>query len=214
MEPGAYITVPGVVVEHRLWCQATESLPIRLAMGRAALPALCREAGFTRGAEIGVWKGAYSASFCEANPDLHMLCVDPWLSYPAWRDTKNEMPPDQAVRIMEDAYATARARLAPYRHTIARTFSTDAARDVADRSLDFIYIDGNHVEAAVYEDLTVWAPKVRAGGFVAGHDYRAFSNKPTIHVIEAVQRYTRDHAIAPWFVLAADRTPSFLWVVR
>jgi hypothetical protein len=193
---------------------APPALPIPLRIGRAALPALCRSLGFTRGAEIGVWKGAYSASFCEANPNLHMLCVDPWLSYPAWLDTKNSMPPDQAVRVMSDAYDIARARLSPFTCTIMRTFSEDAAKDVPDRSLDFVYIDGNHVEQAVYEDLTLWAPKVRSGGVVAGHDYRAFSNKPTIHVIEAVQRYTAEYAIDPWFITAGDRTPSFLWVVR
>lgn len=187
--------------------------PIRLAMRRDDLPALCRVAGFTRGAEIGVWKGEFSAKFCEANPDLHILCVDPWLSYPAWLDTKNTMPPDQAVRVMEEAYDLARTRLAPFNHTIVRSFSVEAAKDVPDRSLDFAFIDGNHVEEAVYEDLTAWAPKVKSGGWIGGHDYRAFKNKPTIHVIEAVQRYTADHAIDPWFITAGDRTPSFLWVV-
>lgn len=188
--------------------------PMPLQMSRNNLPGLCAELGFTRGAEIGVWKGAFTAAFCEAHPSIHMLAVDPWLSYPAWLDTKNALPPDQAARVMEEAYAIARARLAPLHCTIVRTFSADAAHDVEDASLDFVYIDGNHVEAAVYEDLTLWAPKVRVGGLVTGHDYRAFRNKPTIHVIEAVQRYTADHGIDPWFITAGDRTPSFLWVVR
>lgn len=188
--------------------------PILLRMKRDELPALCRELGFRRGAEIGVWKGAYSAAFCEQNIGMHMLCVDPWISYPAWLDTKNSLPPDQAERFMEEAYRKAVARLAPLNCTIVRKFSSEAVVDVPDRSLDFVYIDGNHVFDAVTEDLTLWAPKVRPGGFVAGHDYRAFANKPTIHVIEAVQAYTNTHAIDPWFVLSDDRTPSFLWVVQ
>lgn len=192
----------------------SRTLPVPLRIGRAALPTLCRAFGFTRGAEIGVWKGAYSASFCAASRSLHMLCVDPWLSYPAWLDTKNAMAPEQAAAFMDAAYQEARARLAPLNCTMVRQFSADAARDVPDRSLDFVYIDGNHVYNAVLEDVTLWAPKVRSGGFVAGHDYRAFVNKPTIHVIEAVQTYTKTHAIDPWFILAGDRTPSFLWVVR
>lgn len=190
-----------------------QTLPIRLGLSRMELPRICRELGFTQGAEIGVWKGAYSASFCEANPNLHMLCVDPWLSYPAWLDTKNSMPTDQAERLIESAYREALTRLTPIHCTIVRKFSTDAAKDVPDGSLDFVYIDGNHVLEAVLEDLTAWAPKVKPGGFVAGHDYRQFENKPTIHVIEAVNKYTQSHGIDPWFVLAGDRTPSFLWVV-
>jgi hypothetical protein len=189
--------------------------PIALQMGRADLPTLCRSLGFTKGAEIGVWKGAYSAAFCQANPQLHMLCVDPWLSYPAWLDTKNpDLPAEDAARWIDEAYQIARTRLAPLNCTIARMFSAEAAKYVPDRSLDVVYIDGNHVEAAVYEDLTLWAPKVRTGGIVAGHDYRAFTNKPTIHVIEAVQAYTTAHAIDPWYITAGDRTPSFLWAVR
>lgn len=198
----------------RVATRGPQTLPIPLKMGRADLPSLCCTMGFTKGAEIGVWKGAYSSAFCDANPAMHMLCVDPWLSYPAWLDTKNELPPEKAERFMAEAYAIARARLSPLNCSIVQKFSTDAALDVPDRSLDLVYIDGNHVFDAVLEDLTVWAPKVRSGGLIAGHDYRHFSNKPTIHVIEAVQAYTEAHAIAPWFVLNADRTPSFLWVVH
>ena len=198
---------------RRLYPKAP-GLPIRLRMGRNDLPAFCREHGYTKGAEIGVWKGAFSAKFCEANPKLHMLCVDPWQSYPAWLDTKNLMDPEKAARFMEDSYALAVERLASLNCTIDRRFSADAVRDVPDHSLDFVYVDSNHVYDAVLQDLTLWAPKVRSGGFVAGHDYRAFTNKPTIHVIEAVQTYTKAHAIDPWYVLIGDKTPSFLWVVR
>lgn len=190
------------------------SSPITLQMSRTYLPVLCRELGFTKGAEIGVWKGAYSAAFCEANPNLHMLCVDPWLSYPAWLDTKNAMPTDQAVRLIEGAYRDALARLTPLNCTIMRTFSVKAALEVPDGSLDFVFIDANHVYDAVIEDLTTWSPKVRPGGLIAGHDYRVFTNKPTIHVVEAVQFYTKAHKIEPWFVLAGDKTPSFLWVAQ
>lgn len=183
-------------------------------ISRKQLPHIVREMGFVRGAEIGVWKGAFSALFCIANPDLHMLCVDPWLSYPAWRDTKNEMPPEDAERIMNESYTTAKSALARHNCTIVRNFSTEAAKSVPDASLDFVYIDSNHVYDAVIEDIKAWTPKVRPGGIVSGHDYRVFSNKPTIHVVRAVNDYTKAHGIDPWYVLSADKTPSFLWEVN
>lgn len=186
-------------------------LPRELPIGRTHLPALFRKLGFSRGAEVGVWKGAYSALFAAAG--IEMLCVDPWLSYPAWQDTKNSLAPEDQVAFMAAAHAEAVARLEPLGCAIVRAFSVDAAKVVPDRSLDFVYIDGNHVEAAVLADLEAWAPKVRPGGVVAGHDYRVFANKPTIHVVEAVRAFTRTHEIAPWYITAADRTPSFLWVV-
>lgn len=182
-------------------------------MSRTHLPALCRELGFTQGAEIGVWRGAFSALFCEATRKMHMLCVDPWLSYPAWQDTKNKLDPAEADAFMAESYADARKRLGPLNATICRKFSVEAAADVPDGSLDMAYIDGNHVYDAVLEDLAAWVPKVRSGGIVAGHDYRVFSNKPTIHVKAAVDHYTTAHGIERWFITAADRTPSFLWIV-
>lgn len=183
-------------------------------MSRKHLPEFVRELGFTRGAEIGVWKGEYSARFCEADPAIHMTCVDPWLSYKAWQDLRNAWPAEKQERVMEEAYALARARLAPLNCRIIRAFSAAAAAEIPDRSLDFVYVDANHVYDAVLEDLTLWTPKIRRGGFLAGHDFRVFPHKPTIHVVAAVRDFTREHAIDPWFILVADRTPSFLWEVR
>jgi hypothetical protein len=40
-----------------------------------------------------------------------------------------------------------------------------------DSSLDFIYIDANHSYDFVKEDLELWYPKVKPGGWVMGHDY-------------------------------------------
>lgn len=185
-------------------------LPIPLPrLSRTHLPALCRDLHFTHGAEIGVWKGAYSATFCVAAPAMHLLCVDPWARYDGWDDGKNSS--DAAV---EAAYQLARQNLSGHNATIVRTRSEDAAKDVPDGSLDFVYIDGNHQEAPVLADLTCWVPKVRSGGIVAGHDYRIFADKPYIQVVPAVNAFTQAHGIDPWFLTAADKTPSYLWIVR
>jgi len=187
-----------------------QTLPIALRMGRVDLPQLCRKFDLKRGAEIGVWKGAYSEKFLRAG--VQMICVDPWESYPAWLDTKNALPTDQAKAFMEAARIEAYDRLQRYHATIIRKYSTEAAHDIPDASLDFVYIDGNHGYTSVLVDLHTWAPKVRRGGFVAGHDYRRNPRKPFIQVIEAVQEFTKTEAIAPWYVLAKDPTPSFFWI--
>lgn len=190
-----------------------DALPIPLRLSRVQFPAILRRIGARRLCEVGVWKGAFSAHLAASVPGASLLAVDPWQSYPAWQDTKNSLPPAEQQAFMAGAHAEAVTRLGRYPNvTICRKFSTDAARDVADGSLDFVYIDANHVKAAVLEDLAAWVPKVRPGGIVAGHDYRAFSNKPTIEVIEAVQTYTQAAGIRPWFITARDKTPSWVWV--
>jgi hypothetical protein len=37
--------------------------------------------------------------------------------------------------------------------------------------IDFLFIDANHTEEAVFEDLAMWTPLVRLGGLIAGHDW-------------------------------------------
>jgi predicted O-methyltransferase YrrM len=47
-----------------------------------------------------------------------------------------------------------------------------AAAQSFTQPIDVLFIDGDHEEAAVAEDLAVWLPKVKAGGFAALHDVR------------------------------------------
>lgn len=46
-----------------------------------------------------------------------------------------------------------------------------AARRFADRSLDFVYIDGWHRVFPCVVDIITWLPKIKDGGFIGGHDY-------------------------------------------
>lgn len=194
------------------WSEARGNLPTVLpAISRNDLSALVFEMGWTSGAEIGVWKGAFSEQLCRNNPGLHLLCVDPWKSYPAWQDAKNKPVLADAERVMEEAYTKAVHKLRKRHCTIVRKFSVEAAAEVPDRSLDFVYLDGNHGYEAVIADLTAWSPKVKPGGAICGHDYIVSADKPGIHVVAAVQAFTRDRGIVSWFVLGADKSPSFIW---
>jgi hypothetical protein len=49
--------------------------------------------------------------------------------------------------------------------------SLEAAKRYRNRSLDFVYIDGDHAYEAVKADILAWSRKIREGGVLAGHDY-------------------------------------------
>lgn len=174
--------------------------------GRTELLRAFAAQGFTTGAEVGVWKGAFSEAMCKALPGLRLRCVDPWGGDPSYHERKQAA---DWVRIR----AKAERRLHAFGCVIDARQSVEAARSVPSRSLDFVYIDGNHGREAVYADLVAWAPKVRAGGVVAGHDYRDFPRRPLIQVKPAVDAFIRDHAIRDWAVLGREENPSFCWVV-
>lgn len=178
--------------------------------GRKDLAHAFASQGFNKGAEIGVWEGRFSQWLCEANPNLHLICVDPWRVMGDYAE-----PRKNDVRRMREAFEAAQSRLKPFHVTFLRMTSLQAAQQVPDGSLDFVYIDGNHLRDHVLADLRAWAPKVRSGGIVAGHDYiDASPKRPFIQVQAAVDQYTREHGIDPWFVLQNDKSPSYFWAVK
>lgn len=182
--------------------------PIMTRLSRNQFPVLFASLGFRAGAEIGVWCGEFAEVLCRGMTGLRLLCVDPWQAYGEYHERKN----DQGR--LDRAYAETRARLEPFTCVIERRTSLDAARLVADASLDFVFIDANHRKAFVLDDLAAWTPKVRAGGIIAGHDYGSTDRRATIEVKDAVDEYTLAHGIAPVFVAAKDKAPSFFWVQR
>lgn len=175
--------------------------------GRKDLAVLFRELGYRCGAEIGVWRGEYSAALCQTVPGLHLVCVDPWRAYAAYGDPKNQQSR------LDEAYRVACAALAPYRCDIKRLTSLEAAKTVSDGSLDFVYLDGNHGKSFVLADLEAWVPKVRAGGVIAGHDYELVPRRAHLQVKAAVDEWRQSHEIGPLYVLTNDKTPSWFWVV-
>lgn len=64
--------------------------------------------------------------------------------------------------------------LAPVKHIIGKfhvCLSVEASLNYEDESLDFVFIDGSHDYNSIKEDINTWMPKVKSGGFLAGHDY-------------------------------------------
>lgn len=166
---------------------------------RNQLGSLFAELGYTKGAEIGVKKGQFSAVLMTPNPKLTLWCVDPWAAY--WEIN--------SANRMEGYYKLAVANLARFPGAvIKRGYSVDVAKEVEDRSFDFVYIDGAHDFDNVIQDLIAWGRKVRSGGIIAGHDY---VHSDRCQVIYAVDAYRLSRGVHQWY-LTCDWPQSFFWV--
>ena len=55
--------------------------------------------------------------------------------------------------------------------TIYRMTTNEASIRVKDKSLDLVFIDSDHTEEGVRNDLAKWESKVKKGGLISGHDY-------------------------------------------
>lgn len=182
---------------------ACKKSPITLKdVDRADLASAFAELGLTNGVEIGTEEGKYAEVLCRENPDLQLTCIDPWEPYIGYREHVTPMVYEALMWLAQD-------RLAPYHVTFLRQYADDAVTAFADGSLDFVYIDGNHSLPYVLNDIRLWAPKVRSGGIVAGHDY---ANRRRCDVIDAVTGYTAEKGIRPLIVLGREKSPSWLWV--
>jgi len=119
------------------------------------------------GAEIGSFRGHFAKTIL-SNWSGRLILVDVWraLSQEEYDDISNQ-------KNHEDAYAECMRNLVSFedRAFMWRMTSKQASVFVADESLDFVYIDANHLYEYVQEDLDVWHRKVRNGGLVMGHDY-------------------------------------------
>jgi hypothetical protein len=198
---------PFEVYMSKRFAVSHETAPYRVRANRRWLCRVFAEQGYRVGAEVGVWQGAFSQELCVANPGVRLTCVDPWRAYGEYHDLKNDQ------RRLDAAYRQTCETLQPYAVTILRMRSLDALEVIPDRSLDFVYIDSNHSEPFVTQDLTGWSAKVRSGGIVSGHDYVWRKKRPDIEVKQAVDRFTAHHGITSWFVFADDKSPSFAWMV-
>lgn len=86
--------------------------------------------------------------------------------------------------------------------------SVAAAELYPDNSVDFAFIDACHDYECVYADINAWYPKIRPGGYIAGHDYD-HPNHPGVK--QAVCELLPKHSvIQPWPVYCVAM-PSWIY---
>jgi predicted O-methyltransferase YrrM len=123
-------------------------------------------------AEIGVWRGDFSARILAKTCPAELHLIDPWEFQPEFPDRAYGGSVATGARDMERLYERVTARFAGRPNvTVHRAFSDDCLTTFPDRHFDWIYIDGNHYYDFVKRDLELAIRKVRPGGVVAGDDY-------------------------------------------
>jgi len=79
--------------------------------------------------------------------------------------------------------------------------TVNEAVNFTSRSLDCVYLDSDHSFAHVTAEIEAWLPKIKSGGYIAGHD---FQSDPGVEVIRAVcQRFDfpdRIYGDSSWIV--------------
>ena len=129
--------------------------------------AVCVEVGVAHGRSVLFLAELMAALGLDA---AHVYAVDPWRhSWPEEPMGYFPWPFGAVLRgLVDHASDQELEHICPLRIS-----SPGAAKLFGARSLDLVMIDGEHDESSVAGDIKAWAPKVRKGGWLSGHDYSA-----------------------------------------
>lgn len=137
------------------------------------------------GVEVGVWRGDTGKRLLAAREHITHVMIDPW-KQPAknsryYKSSDNTALSDQST--FDDCYEYTKSETAQYgpRAIIIRKKSKFAVKQFENKTLDYVFIDGEHTYQAVKEDIELWLPKVKRGGFIGGHDYKNLPRFPGVH---------------------------------
>ena len=115
--------------------------------------------------EIGTYLGDFADFILENSNNSVLYCVDPYLSYNDYSDYINKVTGQE---LFIKTFNTLRNKYGD-RVKFIRKFSKKAVDNIPNK-IDFLYIDGNHSYKYVMEDLQLYYPKVKSGGYIVGDD--------------------------------------------
>jgi Methyltransferase domain len=145
------------------------------------------------GVEVGVAYGNNAEVILSQWQGKLLHGVDPYVTYEGWIDSTADLDMNLLRNCCLKQLNTPRFKL----HQLT---SEQAAPLFPDQSLDFVYIDANHAYAFVLADMKRWAPKVRPGGLLCGHDF--WEGDDPIHsqligVAPAVRQFGLPYHVTP-----------------
>lgn len=120
--------------------------------------------------EVGVWKGRsacyLAVEIANSKKNIKFDCVDTWTA-------ETDPVIFNKYKGQNDIYDIFLKNIEPVKDIISpvRLLSLEAAKNYADESLDFVFIDASHDYENVKKDVEAWLPKIKKGGILGGHDY-------------------------------------------
>ena len=135
---------------------------------------------FTRhsiGAEIGVWKGEFSAQILEVVQPKKLHLIDPW-KYQSSSEFSNAFYGGAIGGGQQNMDNIHRSVIEKFRQEIAngvvdvnRGPSDRIVEEFPDNYFDWVYVDGDHRYEGALKDLELYHSKLKSRAIVAGDDY-------------------------------------------
>jgi hypothetical protein len=137
-------------------------------------------------AEIGVWKGHFCRQMLRTKPNLFRKTyfgIDQWKSLDRRHGHMSKLNEDNWNELYYRSCLD--MRYWP-KLSILRLSSEEASKIFPDGFFDVVFIDASHFYDDVVNDIKLWMPKVKKGGYLTGHD---ISSKRHPEVTKAVEYF-------------------------
>lgn len=158
------------------------------------LDQLCKTIDAKHVVEVGCKEGRTTAHLLRNNPGMIVTAIDPWRPIKNQSETYEDWDFAEIERVFWQNVGDDKGRC-----NMLKATSEEAADMVS--SADLVFIDAGHDYPNALQDIHLWWPKVRAGGFLTGHDYQ--------HKFPGVMR-----AVAKAFpLLRVGVFPDSVWAV-
>jgi hypothetical protein len=161
------------------------------------------EYNWTKGAELGVHDGVNFKYLVQNCPNLELIGVDLYEAQPDNNGPEKWTPGENGhLWKHEDYYNDVKSFCEKYpgKAHIFKDYTTNVADKFENETFDFVFVDADHGYEGCLRDIKAWAPKVKKGGRVIGHDIHFPSVK------QAVTEYFGENS---WHV-----EDDFIWWVE
>lgn len=124
-------------------------------------------------AEIGSYMGESAEVFLNSGNIKMLFCIDPWVGGYDNSDGTSFTDMNKVEKLFD-------YNMSKYNNYVKiKQSSLEAVKMFPDHFFDLVYIDGNHQYEAVLQDLRIWIPKIKPGGWCTGHDFGGFFSPVT-----------------------------------
>lgn len=155
--------------------------------------------------ELGVFRGEFAKDIIQIVQPVELFLVDIWDGEMGSGNKDGE----NYVKItnMKNVYLNLIHQTKSHNNIhVVRSDTVSFLKSCSENYFDAIYVDADHSEQAVYNDMVESFRAIRPGGFLMGHDYH--------HQIKiAVDKFCIDYNQSIEYV-TDDGCPSFLIVVK
>lgn len=162
------------------------------------------------GAEIGVFRGHFSAEICEHLKPARLYLVDPWRLVGTHFGWGQGYTNDNALTT-EAAFEQAKAHVAqwPQTQSVVIEGYYPACDAQIPEALDFAYLDASHRYEETLAEARTLERRIKPGGILFGDDWRPNPKASHHPVYRALQEFV---ATSDWEVMVAG--PGGQWALR